>query len=252
MKKKFLLKTLLLITVLCQTFFALAFSPPSRNYRDVPSVSDINITGKVTSSDTKEALVGVSIRVDGTDKGAITDIDGNFSLTAPSDGTLVLTFVGYETLKVPVNNQSVINIQLVPSASSLSELVVIGYGSTAKKDMTGAVKSLKNSEFNRGIINSPEQLLQGKMAGVNVTSASGEPGGIQNITVRGPGGVRTGSTPLFVLDGLALDNSSTGGATNPLNFLNPQDIESIDVLKDASATAIYGARGAKWRYFDND
>lgn len=236
MKKKFLLKTLLLITVLCQTFFALAFSPPS--------VSDINISGKVTSSDTKEALVGVSIRVDGTDKGAITDIDGNFSLTAPSDGTLILTFVGYETLKVPVNNQSVINIQLVPSASSLSELVVIGYGSTAKKDMTGAVKSLKNSEFNRGIINSPEQLLQGKMAGVNVTSASGEPGGIQNITVRGPGGVRTGSTPLFVLDGLALDNSSTGGATNPLNFLNPQDIESIDVLKDASATAIYGARGA--------
>lgn len=236
MKKKFLLKTLLLITVLCQTFFALAFSPPS--------VSDINITGKVTSSDTKEALVGVSIRVDGTDKGAITDIDGNFSLTAPSDGTLILTFVGYETLKIPVNNQSVINIQLVPSASSLSELVVIGYGSTAKKDMTGAVKSLKNSEFNRGIINSPEQLLQGKMAGVNVTSASGEPGGIQSITVRGPGGVRTGSTPLFVLDGLALDNSSTGGATNPLNFLNPQDIESIDVLKDASATAIYGARGA--------
>jgi iron complex outermembrane receptor protein len=236
MKKKFLLKTLLLITVLCQTFFASAISPPS--------VSDINITGKVTSSDTKEPLVGVSIRVDGTDKGAVTDIDGNFSLTAPSDGTLILTFVGYETLKVPVNNQSVINIQLVSSASSLSELVVIGYGSTAKKDMTGAVKSLKSSEFNRGIINSPEQLLQGKMAGVNVTSASGEPGGIQSITVRGPGGVRTGSTPLFVLDGLALDNSTTGGATNPLNFLNPQDIESIDVLKDASATAIYGARGA--------
>ena len=189
MKKKFLLKTLLLITVLCQTFFASAFPPPS--------VSDINITGKVTSSDTKEALVGVSIRVDGTDKGAITDIDGNFSLTAPSDGTLILTFVGYETLKIPVNNQSVINIQLVPSASSLSELVVIGYGSTAKKDMTGAVKSLKNSEFNRGIINSPEQLLQGKMAGVNVTSASGEPGGIQSITVRWTGWCSDGQYTAF-------------------------------------------------------
>ncbi len=237
-------KTILLSVLLCHTFFLTAFSPPSRLFRDVPSVSDINITGKVTASDTKEPLVGVSIRVDGTDKGAVTDFDGNFVLTASSDATLVLTFVGYETLKVPVNNQSVMTIQLAPSASALSELVVIGYGSAVKKDMTGAVKSLKNSEFNRGIINSPEQLLQGKVAGVNITSASGEPGGIQSITVRGPGGVRTGSTPLFVLDGLALDNSSTGGATNPLNFLNPQDIEAIDVLKDASATAIYGARGA--------
>ena len=103
---------------------------------------------------------------------------------------------------------------------------------------------MRTEEFNKGIINSPEELLQGKISGVNVTSASGEPGGLQSITVRGPGGIRTGSTPLFVVDGLALDNASSGGATNPLSFLNPQDIESIDVLKDASATAIYGSRGA--------
>ena len=222
------------------TFFSFAFSPHNKPLKLI----DINITGKVTSSENNEPLVGVSIRLEGTDKGTITDVDGNFSLTAPSDAVLLFTFIGFETQKVPVNNQSVINVSLVNSASALSELVVIGYGSATKKDMTGAVKSIKNSEFNRGIINSPEQLLQGKMAGVNVTSASGEPGGIQGITIRGPGGVRTGSTPLFVLDGITLDNSSTGGATNPLNFLNPQDIEAIDVLKDASATAIYGSRGA--------
>ncbi len=240
MKKNAHLNTLLFCFFMCQTLYALAFSPPEKT----SLFADITVSGKVTSSDTKEPLVGVSVRIDGTTKGALTDFDGNFTLTCPSDATLVFSFVGYADQKVAVNNQSVINIILVSSASDLNELVVIGYGSAVKKDMTGAVKSLKSGEFNRGIINSPEQLLQGKMAGVNVTSASGEPGGLQNITIRGPGGVRTGSTPLFVLDGVALDNTSTGGATNPLNFLNPQDIEAIDVLKDASATAIYGSRGA--------
>ncbi|RYF46392.1 MAG: SusC/RagA family TonB-linked outer membrane protein, partial [Cytophagaceae bacterium] len=160
------------------------------------------------------------------------------------NAVLVFGFIGYEKQEVVVGNRTVLNIELKSESSELSQVVVIGYGSAAKKDMTGAVKSLKSTEFNKGIINSPEQLLQGKVSGVNVTSASGEPGSTQSITIRGPGGVRTGSTPLFVLDGLALDNSSTGGVTNPLNFLNPQDIESIDVLKDASATAIYGSRGA--------
>jgi iron complex outermembrane receptor protein len=120
---------------------------------------------------------------------------------------------------------------------------VVGYGTQKKKDVTGSVKSLKSDEFNKGIINAPQQLLQGKVAGVNVTSVSGEPGVGQGITVRGPGSVRSVSTPLFVIDGIPLDNSATGRG-DPLNFLNPQDIESMDVLKDASATAIYGARGA--------
>ncbi len=240
MKKNAHLNTLLLCFFMCQTLSALAFSPPEKTRL----LADITVSGKVTAADTKESLVGVSIRIDGTDKGTLTDLDGNYTLTCPSDATLVFSFIGYKEQKVAVNNQSVINITLVSSASDLNELIVIGYGSAVKKDMTGAVKSLKSGEFNRGIINSPEQLLQGKMAGVNVTSASGEPGGLQNITIRGPGGVRTGSTPLFVIDGVALDNTSTGGAINPLNFLNPQDIEAIDVLKDASATAIYGSRGA--------
>ncbi len=202
------------------------------------------VTGRVTDATTQDALVGCSVVVKGTQRGTNTDANGNYSIAAADTDVLVFGFIGFEKQEVPVNGRSTINVELKSSASDLSQVVVIGYGTTTKKDMTGSVKSLQSTDFNKGIINSPEQLLQGKVAGVNVTSASGEPGSSQSITIRGPGGVRTGSTPLFVLDGLALDNSSTGGATNPLTFLNPQDIESIDVLKDASATAIYGSRGA--------
>ncbi|UFH55843.1 TonB-dependent receptor [Spirosoma sp. KNUC1025] len=207
--------------------------------------AEVTISGRVTDATTNEALAGCSVLLKGTQKGTTTDANGDYRIAVP-DGKAVLVFgfIGFVSQEVPVGNQTTINVALKSSASELAQVVVIGYGSASKKDMTGSVKSIKSTDFNKGIINSPEQLLQGKVAGVNVTSASGEPGGTQNITIRGPGGVRTGSTPLFVLDGIALDNSSTGGATNPLNFLNPQDIESIDVLKDASATAIYGSRGA--------
>ncbi|MGA0558414.1 SusC/RagA family TonB-linked outer membrane protein [Larkinella sp. VNQ87] len=209
------------------------------------SSAEITVTGRVTDETTNEALAGCSVVLKGTQRGTTTDANGDYRIVVPdAGGVLVFGFIGFISQEIPVNNRSVINVSLKASASELSQVVVIGYGSAAKKDMTGAVKSIKATDFNKGIINSPEQLLQGKVAGVNVTSASGEPGSNQNITIRGPGGVRTGSTPLFVLDGIALDNSGTGGATNPLNFLNPQDIESIDVLKDASATAIYGSRGA--------
>ncbi len=204
-----------------------------------------NRNGTVTDATTSDPLVGCSVVIQGTQRGTNTDASGNYSLVIPGpEAVLVFGFIGYEKQEVVAGNRTTINVALKSEASDLSQVVVIGYGTTTKKDMTGAVKSLQSTEFNRGIINSPEQLLQGKVAGVNVTAATGEPGGRQSITIRGPGGVRTGSTPLFVLDGLALDNSGTGGATNPLTFLNPQDIESIDVLKDASATAIYGSRGA--------
>lgn len=186
-------------------------------------------------------------------RSAQTDSKGAFEFkNLEATGTYTFTFshVGYAEKTVSGNKPDAsgnitLEIKLEQSTSNTAaEVVVVGYGKTTKRDVTGAVKSLKAAEFNKGIINSPEELLQGKIAGVNVTSASGEPGAIQNITVRGPGGVRTGSTPLFVVDGLPLDNTSTGGTINPLSFLNPQDIESIDVLKDASATAIYGTRGA--------
>ena len=207
--------------------------------------ADITVSGRVTDAITNEALAGCTVVLKGTQRGTTTDANGTYKLTVPNENAvLVFGFIGFNSQEVAVGNRSTVNVALSSSASDLAQVVVVGYGSTAKRDVTGAVTSIKSTEFNRGIINSPEQLIQGKVAGVNVTSASGEPGSQQRITVRGPGGVRTGSTPLFVLDGLALDNSSTGGATNPLTFLNPQDIESIDVLKDASATAIYGSRGA--------
>ena len=210
-----------------------------------PNQAEITVSGRVMDAETQEALIGSTVLVKGTSQGTTTDINGNYSISVPDQNAiLVFEFVGYDKQEVLVGNQTKIDISLKSSALELSQVVVVGYGSTNKKDMTGSAKSIKNEDFNRGIINSPEQLLQGKVAGVNVTSATGEPGGRQSITIRGPGGVRTGSTPLFVLDGLALDNSGTGGNTNPLTFLNPQDIESIDVLKDASATAIYGSRGA--------
>ncbi|MFD1141557.1 SusC/RagA family TonB-linked outer membrane protein [Larkinella insperata] len=212
------------------------------------TVVEITVSGRVTDAATNEPLAGCNVVLKGTQRGATTDANGDYRIAVPDAGSvLVFGFIGFVSQELTVGSRTTINVALKASASELNQVVVIGYGTTTKKDATGALTTLKSTEFNRGIINSPEQLLQGKVAGVNVTSASGEPGGRQTITVRGPGGVRTGSTPLFVLDGIPLDNSSTGGSSsplNPLNFLNPQDIESIDVLKDASATAIYGARGA--------
>jgi len=206
--------------------------------------ADRKVNGRVTDATTGNALSGAIITIKGTTANNVTDAKGDFTVTVANDkAILVVSFLGYTTQEIFVGNKTTINIQLQSAVNDLAQVVVVGYGSQNKKDVTGSVKSIKAESFNRGIINNPQQLIQGKVAGVNVTSASGEPGATLGITVRGPGGVRTGSTPLFVVDGIPLDNSSTGGG-DPLNFLNPQDIESIDVLKDASATAIYGARGA--------
>ncbi|MEY4275517.1 MAG: hypothetical protein RL638_2465, partial [Bacteroidota bacterium] len=202
------------------------------------------ISGKLVDAATNEPLVGGSVSIKGSTKGTTVDASGQYSISVTSDNAVLeFKFVGYATKSVVVGKQTQINVGLTANAADLEQVVVVGYGTQKKTDVTGSVKSVASAAFNKGIINSPEQLLQGKVAGVNVTSATGEPGGSQGITIRGPGGIRSGSTPLFVIDGLALDNSTTGGG-NPLNFLNPQDIETIDVLKDASATAIYGSRGA--------
>ncbi len=201
------------------------------------------ITGTVKDGSTGSPLAGATISVKGSTQSVVSDANGAFTITVPDrNSILIVSYVGYATQEVSAGSGN-LDIVLQPSSAQLNQVVVVGYGTQNKRDITGAVKSLKSDEFNKGIINSPQQLLQGKISGVNVTSASGAPGGILGITIRGPGGVRTGSTPLFVVDGLPLDNSSTGGG-DPLSFINPQDIQSIDVLKDASATAIYGARGA--------
>ena len=200
------------------------------------------IRGTVRDAGSNKPLAGATVAVKGGTQSTVSDANGAFTLTVPgTGGTLTVSYIGYGTQETAA--RAGVEIGLQSNSAELNQVVVVGYGSQNKRDVTGAVKSIKSESFNKGIINSPQQLLQGKVAGVNVTTSSGEPGAVTGITVRGPGGVRTGSTPLFVVDGLPLDNSSTGGG-DPLNFINPQDIESLDVLKDASATAIYGARGA--------
>lgn len=224
---------------------ALALARTETKQQNLANVAETTVSGRVIDAATNEPLAGCTVVLKGTQKGTSTDAKGEYRIVVPdANAVLVFGFIGFESQEIVVGSRTTVNVSLKSATSELAQVVVIGYGTTTKKDATGALKTIKSTDFNRGIVNSPEQLLQGRVAGVNVTSASGEPGGRQSITVRGPGGVRTGSTPLFVLDGIPLDNSSTGGAGNPLNFLNPQDIEAIDVLKDASATAIYGARGA--------
>jgi TonB-dependent SusC/RagA subfamily outer membrane receptor len=213
------------------------------------------VSGKVISADDGAGIPGVNIMEKGTTNGAVTNEIGDFTINVSDNATLVFTFVGYETQELAVGTQSTINIRLQPDVTTLSEVVVIGYGEVRKRDATGAVASVKAEDFNRGVISSPEQLIQGKSAGVQITSASGEPGAGANIRIRGTSSVRGGNNPLFVVDGIPLSGEeiSAGGldlgrgnapTKNPLNFINPNDIESIDILKDASATAIYGSRGA--------
>jgi len=202
------------------------------------------VTGNVKDTD-GVAMPGVNVYEKGTTNGTASDANGNYRINvSSSNAILVFSFVGAETKEVSVGGQSEISVSLAATSETLAELVVIGYGTQKKSDVTGAIGSLKSESFNQGIVTNPGQLLQGKVAGVNVTSASGEPGSSQNVIIRGIGSLRSGTQPLYVVDGFLLDNSSQGLDTNPLNFLNTNDIESIDVLKDASATAVYGSRAS--------
>ncbi|MBC7744803.1 MAG: SusC/RagA family TonB-linked outer membrane protein [Flavobacterium sp.] len=214
------------------------------------------ISGTVTDSKDKQPLIGVSVAVKGTPTGTSTGADGTYRLTVPeATTTLVFSYLGYNSQDVNIAGSTTVNVLLEGSSTSLSEVVVVGYGTQRVKDATGAVASIGTKDFNKGVIASPEQLLQGRVAGVQVTPSSGEPGAGINIRIRGSSSVRSGSNPLFVVDGVPLDGSnvSDGGgdngagsssARNPLTFLNPDDIENISVLKDASSAAIYGSRGA--------
>ena len=211
------------------------------------------VSGNV--SDASGPLPGASVVVKGTTNGTQTDFDGNYTLDGvDANAVLVFSYIGYATQEVPVNGRSTINVVLQEDAQALEEVVIIGYGQTTVKDATGAVAAVTSEEFNSGVIASPEQLIQGKTAGVAIQQVSGEPGAGINVNIRGANSVRASNNPLFVVDGNPLFGESTDAAGdsgdggtevgNPLNFLNPNDIESISILKDASATAIYGSRGA--------
>ena len=205
-----------------------------------------------------EPIIGASVSVKGGSTGAVTDIDGNYSIANVSGkATLVFSYVGFVSQEVPVNNRSTINIKLLEDNNELNEIVVVGYGTMKKSDLTGSVSDLQSKDFNKGLVTSPSDLLQGRTAGVNITSNGGEPGGGVTIRVRGSNSIRSGQDPLYVIDGVPLDASNdlqaAGGSitgvgsssyTNPLNYINADDIETITVLKDASASAIYGSRAA--------
>ncbi|MEZ4817479.1 MAG: SusC/RagA family TonB-linked outer membrane protein [Flavobacteriaceae bacterium] len=217
--------------------------------------AQITVGGNV--SDANGPVPGVNVIVKGTSNGAQTDFDGNYSLNdVASNAVLVYSYIGYVTQEVAVGGRTNINVTLQEDVESLAEVVVIGYGTTTVKDATGAVTAVTSEDFNKGIITSPEQLIQGKAAGVQISQSSGEPGAGVAIRIRGTNSVRANNNPLFVIDGIPLSggnttasSADTGGfgtnpSKNPLNFLNPNDIESISILKDASATAIYGSRGS--------
>ena len=206
-------------------------------------------------SDADGSLPGVSVTIEGTTTGVQTDFDGNYTINAKEGDVLVYNYLGYKTEQRTVGSESVINVTMTQDSTELDEIVVIGYGSTTVKDATGSVTSVTSGDFNKGVISSPEQLIHGKTAGVQISNTSGAPGAGVNIRIRGSNSVRSNNNPLFVVDGVPLSGGATtaganviglGGnpAKNPLNFLNPNDIESISILKDASATAIYGSRGA--------
>ncbi|RVT78506.1 TonB-dependent receptor [Flavobacterium sufflavum] len=209
-----------------------------------------------TVSDPSGPLPGATILVKGTTNGVQTDPDGKFTIrNVGSDAILVFSYIGLKTQEVNVAGKKTINVILKDDSAELKEVVVIGYGTVKKKDATGAVESIKAADFNKGVTTSPEQLLQGKSAGVQVTQASGEPGGSNTVKIRGTSSIRSGSEPLYVVDGVPIGGGNVSSGTtdvgvgaqtakNPLNFINPSDIASMDVLKDASATAIYGSRGA--------
>lgn len=217
-----------------------------------------SISGTVFSN-TGEPLPGASIIEKGTTNGTQTDFDGNFSLTVKSpNAILLISYIGYANKEIKVDSQKRFDIKLEESSESLDEVLLIGYGSVKKSDVTGAMVSVKSEDFNKGVAVSPQQLLQGKASGVNIVQNSGQPGANTSVTIRGSGSVTSSNEPLYVIDGIPVSfqesnflgqaatevDRSARQANNPLNMLNASDIESIDVLKDASATAIYGSRGA--------
>ena len=209
------------------------------------------ISGKVTSASDGSPLPGVSIIPKGTSSGTTTASDGTYKIqVGPEVKSLVFSSVGFVTHETAVN-ELFIYISLSPINTNLNDIVVIGYGTAKKKDLTGSISTVNEKDFQKGVIISPDQLIVGKVAGVSVVSNGGQPGAGSTIRIRGGSSLNASNDPLFVIDGIPIDNelipgqtSAIPGAGSPLSFINPNDIESFTILKDASASAIYGTRAA--------
>ena len=213
------------------------------------------ISGKVTDAKDGSPIAGASVVPSGSNAGGtVTGADGTFRISVASNVTaLTISYVGFGTQDISIIGKTAVDVSLSSSGSNLNEVVVVGYGTARRKDITGSVASVKARDFNQGVLTAPDQLIQGKVAGVQVINNTGAPGGATTVRIRGISSIRSGNQPLFVVDGVPLAGSAApglgtalGGAPgdNPLNFINPNDIASMEVLKDASATAIYGSRGA--------
>lgn len=203
------------------------------------------VTGTVVDEN-KQPLPGVAILIVGSSSGTTTDFDGKFSLTLPAGSSeLQFSFIGYETVILTVPSENVIRLQMKPQTTTLEDVVVIGYGTRRKSDLTGAVTNVSSKDFNEGVISSPEELINGKIAGVQITNSGGSPNSSSTIRIRGGASLNASNDPLIVIDGVPLEvGSSVSGISNPLSLINPNDIESMSILKDASSTAIYGSRAS--------
>lgn len=205
-----------------------------------------NITVKGTVSAADGPIIGATVKVKGAQGGVVTDYDGNYTISTSSNATLVFSYVGYETKEVKVSGKSVINVTLNEDETLLNEVVVVGYGTMRKSDLTGAVTQVDNKAFEKSVSTSIDQVLQGRAAGVQIQANTGTPGGSSTIRIRGTNSLNASSQPIFVIDGVIIDpaNGADDGNSNPLASINPSDILTMDILKDASATAIYGSRAS--------
>jgi iron complex outermembrane receptor protein len=206
---------------------------------------DRTVTGKVTDAKDGSPLVAASVVVKGTKKGASTNNDGTFTIrVSATENTVVVSYLNYATKEVSIKGLSQLNVALSASTDQLGDVVVIGYGTARKKDLTGSVVNVTAKDFNTGVVSTPEQLISGKVAGVSIISNGGAPGSGSTIRIRGGASLNASNDPLIVIDGMPMDGNGISGQSNALSLINPNDIESFSVLKDASATAIYGARAS--------
>ncbi len=236
--KDYVRKALFLFLSLMIFQYSSASAPAAvKDANESKSIEQSNITVKGTIKDeTGEPLSGVSIVVKGTTTGTISDLDGAYTITAPnSNSTLVFSFIGFHTQQIVVGGKTSIDVVLVEDAKALEEVVVVGYGTMRKSDVTGSISTAKGSDIGKNQSFNALEGLKGKAAGVNIFSNTGQPGGEVRVIIRGISTINASASPLYVVDGVVMSN---------FQYLNPNDIESIEVLKDASSAAIYGARGA--------
>lgn len=200
------------------------------------------VSGKISDA-AGNPLPGVTVKLKGKQPVTVSGQDGSFRIEASTGDVLVFTSVGFQAREVNVTGDN-LSVVLAASTVNLEEVIVVGYGTTRKKDLTGSIATVTAKDFQKGVISTPEQMIAGKLPGVSIISNGGQPGAGSTIRIRGGSSLRASNDPLIVIDGVPLDNNSISGAGNPLSFINPNDIESFTVLKDASAAAIYGTRAS--------